>query len=81
MLPLDEVEEIRDEEHTMLDELDELVLGFESKYNDLGIPLGEFLRGYWSEQMAEVLSHETILDKDEACRVRQLGVRLEYNFP
>jgi hypothetical protein len=81
LVPLDEVEEIRDEEHTMLDELDELVLGFESKYNDLGIPLGEFLRGYWSEQMAEVLSHETILDKDEACRVRQLGVRLEYNFP
>jgi hypothetical protein len=76
VLPVDEVEEIRDEERFMLNELYELVLSFEAKYNELRVPLGEFLEGYWSQHMEKVLYRETKLDEDEIGRAQQLGVVL-----
>lgn len=42
----DEVKEIREEKRFLLDELEELVAEFESKYDELGVPLSRFLEDY-----------------------------------
>lgn len=61
----------------MLDELEELMTEFESKYDELGLPLTEFLEVYWTPRMREVLEKEEPVEEDHIKRVRGLGVVLD----
>lgn len=74
--PMDglEVAEIRDEERLSISRLETLVAEFEEKYIELGVPVSEFLKGYWRARMDEVPEEEEPLDEEEIARIRNVGV-------
>ena len=69
--------ETQDEESENLNKLAVLMLEFEHAYIALGVPLPEFLKGYWRTRMDEVMSGEEAIDEDEVRRIRELGVTWE----
>lgn len=71
----EETSEIRDEESAMIEQLDELMVEFDGKYDELGVGIREFLDGYWHTRMDEVL-HEHDIDPDESLKVQAIGVIL-----
>lgn len=72
---LEETCEIRDEESAMIVQLDELMVEFDRKYDELDVGIRQFLEGYWRTRMDEVLQEQDI-SPDEAIRVREIGVVL-----
>ncbi|KAL4922626.1 hypothetical protein BDW62DRAFT_196630 [Aspergillus aurantiobrunneus] len=69
---VDDVAEVQAEEQPLIEQLEELVSEFELKYEELGVPLPEFLMGYWKTRMEKVLAEG--FDEGEACRMRGVGV-------
>lgn len=69
--------EIQEEESADLKELEKLMLEFQHAYTDLGIPLPEFLQGYWTTRMDEVMSSKEAISEDEVGQIRELGVTWE----
>ena len=65
--------EIQEEESADLEQLESLMLEFRRAYTDLGASLPDFLQGYWTTRMDQVMSEEAIRE-DEASRIRELGV-------
>ena len=72
-----ECEEIRDEERFLIDELNTLVEEFQEKYTELGVPVSDFLKGYWKTRMEEVKNEEGSLDDEEIAKIRDVGVIVE----
>ncbi|OJJ00791.1 hypothetical protein ASPVEDRAFT_590403 [Aspergillus versicolor CBS 583.65] len=72
----EECREIREEESTMIVQLDELMVEFDQKYDELGVGIRKFLEGYWHTRMGEVLQGHDI-DPDEAMKLREIGVVLD----
>jgi hypothetical protein len=72
-----EVEEILDEDRLRLEALDRLVTEFDDKFDELGLPIMEFLQGYWHTRMIEYLSERDPYDQEHVVESRKLGVELE----
>ncbi|KAF2144722.1 uncharacterized protein K452DRAFT_145900 [Aplosporella prunicola CBS 121167] len=72
-----EVAEIREEESELLTQLEELVVEFVDKYNELGVPIVDFLEGYWTDRMEEVLHPIDPPDPEVVQRVKEIGVILD----
>lgn len=71
--PADDQTEIREEESKDLEELEILMLGFQREYTSLGLPLVDFLRGYWTERMNDIMAGQPF-SREEALQQRELGV-------
>jgi hypothetical protein len=72
----DDRREIREEQGELIDELEKLVSEFQTKYTELEVSLPDFLNGYWSVRMDEVLNPTEPMDLEECARIRELGVVL-----
>ncbi|KAB8203410.1 FAD binding domain-containing protein [Aspergillus parasiticus] len=73
----EDIAEIREEEKLSLEDLEILVSEFEHRYLERNIPLFNFLRGYWSIRMKEVLFQR----KDpnfEIVEAKQIGIQLSW---
>jgi len=51
-------QEIRLEQEEQVARMEELILEFEKKYQEMGIPLIDFYEGYWRQRMAMVLEEQ-----------------------
>lgn len=71
----DEIFEIRDEHSASIRQLDDLMVEFDEKYDELGVGVPEFLGGYWHTRMDEMLQEHDI-DLNEAMKLREIGVVL-----
>ncbi|KAE8315369.1 FAD binding domain-containing protein [Aspergillus transmontanensis] len=72
-----DITEIREEEKLLLEDLEILVSEFEHRYLEMNIPLLNFLRGYWSTRMKEVLfqrKHPSF----EIVEATQIGIQLSW---
>ena len=69
--------EIQEEESVDINTLATLMSEFEEAYNDLGIPFLEFISGYWTTRMNEIMNTDEPIDDDEARRIRELRVVLD----
>ena len=67
-------EEIREEQEEEVEKLESLVLEFEDKYQELGIPFVNFMDGYWCKRMEEVLREGVPVDREQ---LLQIGVLVE----
>lgn len=66
-------QEIRLEQEEQVERMEELVLEFENKYQDMGLPLIDFFEGYWHKRMDEVLEEEEQHEMDTA-KLTEIGV-------
>ena len=73
----DEVNEILDEERNRYMELEKLVLEFDTKFTELGLPIWEFLTKHWRPRMIDYLSHRDPYDEEHRRETRKLGIDLE----
>ncbi|KAL5337388.1 hypothetical protein BJX70DRAFT_399691 [Aspergillus crustosus] len=77
----EEIHEIREEEVTLIDQLDQLVAEFHQDYQDyeeLGLGLHDFIQEHWIPRMDEVFAEneEEEVDSEDEQRIRELGVIL-----
>ena len=73
----EEIREILDEEKLRIIELEKLLDELKIKFDELGLPVMEFLDGYWHTRMIEVLSHRDPYDEEHIIESRRVGVSLE----
>ena len=74
LLPQHEIHEIREEERYLLEQHEELVSRFETKFTELGLPLTTFLEEHWAPAMIDVLEGNQKRNVDEEQKMRELGV-------
>ncbi len=51
-----------------------------SKYNELGISIAEFIKGYWSARMKEVAKPKGLVDLEDLAGIKEVGVVLDDNI-
>jgi len=73
----EEIWEIREEEHDLIQQLEQLVDNFLRSYDERGESLSEFLTGHWRTRMAAVLTDAQPADNEELGRIRDIGVVIE----
>ncbi|KAJ5128548.1 CDR ABC transporter [Penicillium atrosanguineum] len=73
----EEIVEILEEDKQGIKKLDRLVMDFEAKIEELGLPIWEFLEGYWYNYMVEHLSELDPYDEEHDQGTRGLGVILQ----
>ncbi|KAJ5370920.1 uncharacterized protein N7496_007012 [Penicillium cataractarum] len=73
----DEIAEIREESVRGIEELEQLVLDLEAAFARLGLPLIEFLEGYWHTRMVEHLLKRDPYNEEHDREARNLGVILQ----
>lgn len=66
-----EVLEIHDEERLLIERLEELLVEFDLKYRELKVSKVQFLSGYWTNRMDEVLQEPAEIDEE---KLLELGV-------
>ncbi|KAE8135975.1 hypothetical protein BDV38DRAFT_284450 [Aspergillus pseudotamarii] len=71
-----EIERIREEDQQGLHELEQLVSEFEIRFNELGLPIREFMSRYWYTRMVGLLSNRGPYDEEYHQQTRSLGVFL-----
>ena len=62
-------EEIRQEQEERVEKLEALIVEFEDKYQELGIPLGDFIDGYWRQRTKEVMREQVAVDREQLSRI------------
>ncbi|KAJ5425844.1 hypothetical protein N7465_000914 [Penicillium sp. CMV-2018d] len=72
-----EVGRIADDQHFLVKEFEELMEEMESKLDELGLPLEEFLDCYWYDRVIGHLSRRDRYDEDHATEARKMGIFLE----
>ncbi|CAI7658879.1 unnamed protein product [Penicillium crustosum] len=72
-----EIDDILEEEEERLKDLERLVSELEAKFEELGLPVLEFLEGYWHSYMIQFLSKLDPYNEEHHKEVRKLGVVLE----
>ncbi|KAL2854570.1 hypothetical protein BJX68DRAFT_264470 [Aspergillus pseudodeflectus] len=70
----EEIDEIRDEEASLIEELENLVLEFNRLYTDLEVGIYEFVFKHWFPRMDEVVPPQG--DEEEIRRIRAAGACL-----
>lgn len=73
----DAVREIQDDEKHLILDLDELSAEFLSKYKEFGVPLSDFVKGYWWTEMKVILSSRETPSEEYVRQVRGIGVVLD----
>jgi hypothetical protein len=73
----EEIDDIREEDQHLYDELEKLISEFEMEFNQLGLPITEFLHNYWHARMIEYLSTPGTYDDEHIQQTRNLGILLE----
>ncbi|KGO72666.1 hypothetical protein PITC_056520 [Penicillium italicum] len=73
----EEVEEIFEEQKLGLLEFEKVLDELKIKFDELGLPVMEFLEGYWHTRMIEILSQRDPYDEQHVIKSRQIGVMLE----
>lgn len=63
--------EIREEQAETVQKLEELLIHFERKYDEMAIPFIDFLKGYWKDHMKRVRSQR---DPINAAKLESIGV-------
>ncbi|KAI1805162.1 hypothetical protein F4811DRAFT_570343 [Daldinia bambusicola] len=76
VLDTSEVQEIREEERYLAKQLETLVDEFEKKFQDLNIPLSQFMEEYMIPRLEEVRNEQDELSADELYAIRETGVIL-----
>ncbi|KAB8226569.1 FAD binding domain-containing protein [Aspergillus novoparasiticus] len=74
----EDIAEIREEEKLSLEDLEILVSEFEHRYLGMNIPLLNFLRGYWSTRMKEVLFERKDPSFEIVKQAKQIGIQLSW---
>lgn len=72
-----EVGRITDDQHFLVEEFEELMEEMESKFDEFGLPLEEFLDGYWYDRVIEHLSRRDRYDEKHVTEARKMGIFLE----
>ncbi|KAJ5592668.1 hypothetical protein N7537_009572 [Penicillium hordei] len=72
-----EVGRISDDQYFLVREFEELMEEMESKLDELGLPLEEFLDGYWYDRVIEHLSRRDRYDEEHVTEARKMGIFLE----
>lgn len=72
-----EVDEILDEDRLGVEALETLVAEFDAKFDELGLPIMDFMQGFWYTRMIEYLSARDPYDQEHVVQSRKLGVELE----
>lgn len=73
----EEVQNIQNEDQHRYKQLNQLVEKFDRWFDELKLPIIEFLKGPWHSHMTEVLSTRDSYDEDHILKTRDLGVFLE----
>ena len=73
----EEIEEIIDEQKLRLIDFEKLVIEFQAKFDELALPMIEFLEGYWYNRMIEYLRQRDRYDEGHAIGSRSIGVNLQ----
>ncbi|KAJ5353483.1 hypothetical protein N7541_006047 [Penicillium brevicompactum] len=73
----EEVQNIQDEDKHRYKQLDQLVARFDTWFDELELPIMEFLSGPWHSHMVEVLSNRDSYDEEHLRQTRDLGIFLE----
>ncbi|KAJ5319582.1 uncharacterized protein N7506_012286 [Penicillium brevicompactum] len=73
----EEVQNIQDEDKHRYKQLDQLVGKFDTWFDELELPIVEFLSGPWHSHMVEVLSTRDSYDEEHVRQTRDLGIFLE----
>ena len=66
------------DEQSSLDQFEKLVRGLEQKFDELSLPLSEFVPGYWYEQVKDHLLTKPSHDEQHIAGAKELGVDLEF---
>ncbi|UDD65780.1 hypothetical protein AFCA_012950 [Aspergillus flavus] len=74
----EDIAEIREEEKVLLEDLEALVSEFKHRYLEMNIPLLNFLRGYWSTLMKEVLFQQKDPNFEIVKEAKQFGIQLTW---
>jgi hypothetical protein len=78
---VEEIQEIHEEEAELISQLDELVVEFTRKYDELGYGQHDFIEQYVKPRLDEIVDSESEeeeeVDPDYQQRVRELGVNLK----
>ncbi|KAK0117845.1 hypothetical protein ONS95_012167 [Cadophora gregata] len=69
-----EIKEIHDEERYLIDQLENLVIQFETKFTELGLPLRAFLEDHWLPAMKEIVDGSEERNAEEEQKMRELGI-------
>jgi len=72
----DEVEEIRDEEAELIIRLESLVADFVEQFDELRIPLSEFLLKHWRNKMWEECTKKDVIPECDKQKMEEFGVRI-----
>lgn len=74
---------IREEDESLLDELEELVAEFQEEFDSQGQPLANFIRGYWVQRMDGVRREKEArhLTREETEGAERLGVNFVEHGP
>jgi hypothetical protein len=72
-----EIGEIQQESRNGVEFLEELMLEFEATFDELGLPLIEFLEGYWHTRMAQHLLECDPYNENHDREARSIGVVLQ----
>ncbi|PYI01492.1 hypothetical protein BO78DRAFT_401250 [Aspergillus sclerotiicarbonarius CBS 121057] len=73
----DDIIDILEAQKESTDLFEALVAEFEAEYNQMGVPLPEFLRSHWLQRMKMVLERQSVPNQEYMDRVREIGVVLE----
>jgi hypothetical protein len=73
----EEISEIHEENKAGIEVLDRLMLEFEEKFDELGLPLIEFLEGYWHTRMVQHLLERDPYNENHDREARKIGVILQ----
>ncbi|OQE13944.1 hypothetical protein PENSTE_c041G01487 [Penicillium steckii] len=78
-----EISEILEEDTRGLEEFEQLVLEFERKLDETGLPILEFLESFWFQRMVEYLSNRDPYDEEHNMAMNRIGidVRAEESVP
>jgi hypothetical protein len=76
----DQVIEIRNQQRDLLEQLEDLVREFNTKFKGLNLPFIEFLNVYWSSRMREVMRELAPRYETEAKEIERLGVVLDHVY-
>ncbi|KAJ5970823.1 uncharacterized protein N7479_000741 [Penicillium vulpinum] len=72
-----EISRILDDQRLLVKEFEELTEEMESKLDELGLPLEEFLDGYWYDRVIEYLLRRDHYDEEHVTEARKMGIFLE----
>ncbi|CAG7958813.1 unnamed protein product [Penicillium olsonii] len=72
----EEIEEIIDEQKLRLIDFEKLVIEFQAKFDEIALPIIEFLEGYWYNRMVEYLRQRDSYDEKHFIGSKRIGVNL-----